>query len=173
MPPAPLSLGVRLARACLCWLVASVERIASARIASVGSASRSRIHAECRGRGVRANLQWPHKIKSIGACGNSHLVAPSTLTNRSSGRASGTPLSSGVRPNMQTSSSEQRIRRLRHWELWVGFLACGLCGGLGSYIGSTYFGHSVIFAGAGGGVGGLLFGAAIRYVDRRYYQNQA
>ena len=45
----PLSSGVRLPRAGVCWLAAIVQAIASSRIASVGSASRSRIHAECRG----------------------------------------------------------------------------------------------------------------------------
>lgn len=61
------------------------------------------------------------------------------------------------------------MRHYEHWETWAGLLVCGLCAGLGSYLGGKYLGHSSIFAGIGGAMGTLFFRAVTRYVDRRYY----
>jgi hypothetical protein len=59
-------------------------------------------------------------------------------------------------------------RVFSHWQSWVGVLVCGFCGGIGAYLGSTYFGHSAIPAGVGGGIGGYLLARINRYVVKRY-----
>jgi hypothetical protein len=65
------------------------------------------------------------------------------------------------------------MRHYEHWETWVGLLLCGLCAGLGRYLGGKYFGQSNISAGVGGGIGALLFRGVTKYVDRRYYSGAA
>jgi hypothetical protein len=46
----------------------------------------------------------------------------------------------------------------RDKQAWLGVLACGLCAGLGSYIGRNVFGYHMIGAAVGGGIGGFIFG---------------
>ena len=53
--------------------------------------------------------------------------------------------------------------------MWAGLLLCGLCAGIGNYLGGEYFGHATLYASVGGGIGGLLFANVSRYVDRRYF----
>jgi hypothetical protein len=61
------------------------------------------------------------------------------------------------------------LRRLyRHWAMWVGLGLCGLCAGIGGFLGSAYFGHGAVPAGLGGGIGGYLVSRIHRYVVERY-----
>jgi len=50
----------------------------------------------------------------------------------------------------------------RHWQSWLGLVACGICGAAGAHIGMLN-GHSVIGAAIGGGIGGYIFHLSIRY----------
>lgn len=74
-----------------------------------------------------------------------------------------------LRPLMHASKREAKMRHYQHWETWLGLLVCGLCAGLGSYFGGEYVQHPSISTGIGGSIGALLFRAATKYVDRRYY----
>ena len=66
------------------------------------------------------------------------------------------------------------LRRLyRHWEMWAGLALCGLCAGVGGVLGSTYFGHSALPAGVGGGIGGYVLSRIHRYVVQRYDLNES
>ena len=49
----------------------------------------------------------------------------------------------------------------------------GMCAALGSYVGHRFFGHSVLFAAIGGGIGGYFMRLAIEYVAQRYYRTSA
>lgn len=62
------------------------------------------------------------------------------------------------------------MRHLRHWESYLAIVACGVLSGVGGYLGAKYFGHPAIFAGIGGGMGGVLLGKVVRYVDLRYHK---
>ena len=70
----------------------------------------------------------------------------------------------------------RRVRRelygkaFRYWETWLGLLACGLCAGLGTFVGEA-FGHSLIGAGIGGGIGGFVFSQIVVRIQRRHYRD--
>jgi hypothetical protein len=77
----------------------------------------------------------------------------------------------------QLSSAErsQAWRRVnhrtwRHWQTWVGLVACGALAGLGSYFGGT-FGYPLIGAAIGGALGGFIFSQASIHVARLHYKD--
>jgi hypothetical protein len=55
--------------------------------------------------------------------------------------------------------------------MWAGLLLCGLCAGVGGYLGSSYFGRTPVPAAIGGGIGGYLLSRVHRYVVERYRLN--
>jgi hypothetical protein len=57
---------------------------------------------------------------------------------------------------------DARWQTFRHWQTWLGLLACGLCAGLGSSLGGP------IGAGVGGGVGGAIAGQVLFRVAEPY-----
>jgi hypothetical protein len=77
----------------------------------------------------------------------------------------------------QLSSKERRLtwrqaypRTYRHWQTWVGLAACGACAYFGCRLGFV-FGHPVLGAAIGGGIGGFIFSQASIYVARMHYKN--
>ncbi len=77
----------------------------------------------------------------------------------------------------QLSSAERgqawrRVNRktFRHWQTWVGLVACGALAGLGSHFGGT-FGHPLIGAAIGGALGGFIFSQASIHVARLHYKD--
>ena len=59
-------------------------------------------------------------------------------------------------------------KAFRHWQTWVGLIACAACSAVGSIVGAK-LGSGLLGAAVGGGVGGLLYGQALVYVVRCYY----
>ena len=59
----------------------------------------------------------------------------------------------------------------RHWTTWVGLLFCGACAGFGSYLGVGW-GHPIIGAAIGGGIGGFIFSQVNIRVVREHYSDE-
>ena len=74
---------------------------------------------------------------------------------------------------MYLTPKQRKRRAFLHWETWAGCLIAGMCAALGSYVGHRFFGHSVLFAAIGGGIGGYFMRLAIEYVAQRYYRTSA
>ena len=78
-------------------------------------------------------------------------------------------------PELQSLTKDQRKaawgyaypKTFKKWEVWIGFLICGLCGGFGSIIGRK-IGSPILGAGIGGGIGGFIFSQLICHFSRPY-----
>ncbi|MFL9870731.1 hypothetical protein [Paraburkholderia megapolitana] len=77
----------------------------------------------------------------------------------------------------QLTAKERRLAWRRtylstfhHWQTWMGMAGCAACAALGSYLGILW-GHSLLGAAVGGGVGGFVFSQASIYVARLHYSN--
>ncbi len=68
---------------------------------------------------------------------------------------------------MPLSMKQKRRLAYRHWETWVGLCLCGLCGGLGAWLGQATL-HPSLGGAAGGALGGWLFSRITMQVARRY-----
>lgn len=55
------------------------------------------------------------------------------------------------------------LAKFHSWRWWAGILACGLCGGLGGYLGQAY-GHPSLGAALGGGIGGYVLLRVTRHL---------
>jgi len=65
--------------------------------------------------------------------------------------------------------SMKRKRRLawRHWETWASLLLCGVCAGVGGWLGQR-FAHPGMGGALGGCVGGRLHRLAVTRIARRH-----
>jgi hypothetical protein len=77
----------------------------------------------------------------------------------------------------QLSSKERRLiwwrvapRTYLHWQTWLGLTVCGACAYIGCRLGFA-FGHPMLGAAIGGGLGGVIFSQASIYVARRHYKD--
>jgi hypothetical protein len=81
-------------------------------------------------------------------------------------------------PELSTLPRQERVRAwqraslktLRHWQTWLGLIACGACAWLGSYVGAS-FGHPIVGAALGGGIGGFISSQASIHVARLHYRD--
>ncbi len=75
-------------------------------------------------------------------------------------------------PRQERGRAWRRVgyKTLRHWQAWLGLIACGACAGLGGYVGGS-FGHSIVGAAVGGGIGGFIFSQASIHVARLHYRD--
>jgi len=75
-------------------------------------------------------------------------------------------------PSKLRGEAWRRVSRktYRHWQTWVGLLACGACSASGTYLGNQ-IGSGLVGAMLGGALGGFLFGQVSIYVGRRYYRD--
>jgi SNF family Na+-dependent transporter len=61
-----------------------------------------------------------------------------------------------------------RSKAFRHWQTWLGLLACAAFSAVGTLLGEQW-GHATLGAAVGGGVGGLIYFQALVHVARMYY----
>jgi len=71
---------------------------------------------------------------------------------------------------MYLSKKRQQQLAWRHWETWVGALACGLVACLGSWLGRDVL-HPQLGALIGGAIGGVLLSRMRHRAIRRHYAN--
>jgi len=55
----------------------------------------------------------------------------------------------------------------KHWQVWIGLILGGLCGGVGVIIGRQ-FGVAVLGAVIGGGLGGVIYSQFLCHFSRPY-----
>lgn len=60
-----------------------------------------------------------------------------------------------IRARAKRDAVNNAWAKFQSWQWWLGILACGLCGGVGGYLGQLQ-GYPALGAALGGGIGGVL-----------------